>query len=72
MSATIIEPTRVIEFVRRIFVVTYITAVPAITRPTIAWANTADNNQSCAIRRPPKKADAVFQICNSSCFTTIH
>ena len=72
VCAAIVEPTRVVEFIRSIFVMTHVTAIPGIAGATITWPNSANDNEARPIRRPAKETDSILQICNSLCFTAIH
>src|SRR6266436_6754928 len=75
VSAPIIEPTSIIEFVRTIPVVPHVAAIAAFGAgigPAIGWTDATDDHQTSSIRRPAKYADAILQIGNSLRFAAVH
>src|SRR5437868_8969639 len=66
VCAAIVEPTSVIEFVGTVLVMTHVTAIPGIAGATVAWPNSANDNEASSIRRPAKEADSILQIANAS------
>src|SRR2546423_14254839 len=72
MRAPVVEPTRVIEFVRGVLVMTHVTAITAIAGAAITWSRSANDNEASSIRRPAKKTDSIFQICDAPRFAAAH
>src|SRR5438477_7816028 len=46
MRAPVVEPTRVIEFVRGVLVMTHVTAITAIAGAAITWSHSANDNET--------------------------
>src|SRR5882724_1237272 len=46
VRAAIVEPTRVVEFVGTVLVMTHVAAIPGVAGATITWPNSANDNQA--------------------------
>src|SRR5437762_11161788 len=61
VSASVVEPTTIVEFVRRILVVTHVAAIFTFGT-AVAWSYAADGNQPRAVRRPARSEEHTSEL----------
>ena len=73
MGAPIVEPSRIVEFVGNMFVVSNVAASARVNlKRSVTWPDTAHHDQTGSIRRPAKEADTVFKIRDALRFAAVH